>query len=244
MLPTLLLTASVDPMGCVFTQHADVQLRWREYANALEQWIDGGAFSRIVWCENSGWPLEKLYEIEKRAAKRGVTLELISFAGQQYDRTLGKGYGELGIIEHAMRHSRLLAGGESPIIKVTGRYVVRDLRQLLASVARNWHSGQSFVICDLRENLRVADCRVFAASSVFMVNDLLPLRSLANDSAGVFLEHVLARAVHAALGRGGHWELMPVLPEVIGIGGSFGHQHSLSWSKRLRHQVKRRLLRY
>lgn len=237
--PVLLLTASVDPCGCAFTARSDPQTRLRDYRQALSHWINGRQFPRIVFCENSNWDLNA-FAVQRQAAQdHGIELELLGFAGQDFDRRLGKGYGELGIIAHACAQSRLLAA-TTMLVKVTGRYTVGNVAPLLSLLRHD----PPDVVCDLREHLTVADCRIFAASPLFLREDLLPLRHLADDSHGVFLEHLLARAAHLAMGRGRRWSLMPMLPEVSGVGGSFDKAHRVTLSKKLRHRLKHRVFAY
>lgn len=235
--PVLLLTASVDPRGCAFTQRADPATRLRDYQDTLSRWIAARHFPRIVLCENSAWDLTAFADQRRAAQDHGVELELLGFDGQDFDRRLGKGYGELGIIAHACDHARLLAG-VTTLVKVTGRYVVGNVTPLLDLL----HREPADIVCDLRHHLTEADCRIFAATPAFLREDLLPLRPLADDSRGVFLEHLLARAAHLAMGRGRRWALMPMVPRITGIGGSYGQAHHASFSKVLRHLVKRRII--
>jgi hypothetical protein len=235
----LLLTASVDPRGCAFTARADPALRLDDYRRALDRWLSSRLFTRIVWCENSTWNLEDLAPQRQAATAAGIELELLGFDGQDYDRRLGKGYGELGIIAHALDQSRLIAAADR-VIKVTGRYFVRNAAPLVRRLQR----AAPDLICDLRLNLTVGDARIFAASPACLREDLLPLRPLANDAEGCYFEHLLARAAHLAMGRGRTWELLPMSPRIDGVGGSLDEPMRNSLSKPLRHALKRWLLRY
>jgi hypothetical protein len=148
----------------------------------------------------------------------------------------------MGIIAHALAHSRILGaeGAQGMVVKMTGRYFVPNLTPLIRMMKTDHYS----IICDLRNNLIEADSRVFAADQSFFRDELLPLQPLANDNAGCYFEHLLARATHRALGQGKVWGLMPMVPRVDGIGGSTDCAHHVTFSKRLRHQLKRRLVRY
>lgn len=239
--PVLLLTATVDPGACVFTTRADPATRLADYRQALSRWIQARTFTRIVWCESSNWPLAAFDDLRAAAAANGIALELISYQGQDFDMTLGKGYGELGIIGHALAQAPALAGAQTMIVKVTGRYFVANAAALHALLGA---AAPPAMVCDLRENLTVADSRIFAASRHAMSTYLLPLRSLANDSQQVFFEHLLARAVHAAMGAGLGWALMPMVPRILGVSATRGQRHGYALSKRLRYRLKQRLFRY
>jgi hypothetical protein len=239
--PVLLLTATVDPGACAFTARADPATRLADYRLALGRWIAARTFTRIVWCESSGWPVSDLDDLRSTATANGIGLELISYLGQDFDMSLGKGYGELGIIAHALAHAPSLAGSEAQIVKVTGRYFVANAAPLVALLGT---ADPPAMVCDLRENLTVADSRIFSASHQVMATYLTPLRSLANDSTQVFFEHLLARAVHAAMGAGLTWALMPMLPRILGVSATSGQHYGYALSKRVRNLIKRRIFRY
>jgi|GEM_PF-2034953 hypothetical protein len=260
--PILLLSATVNPGQCAFTVRLDPAVRWHDYQTALAAWCDildqhqtlaraqaqaPCSVSKVVFCESSRWPLEGLAPLQRRFGERGIELELLSFHGQDYDLNLGKGFGEMGIIGHALAHSRLLAEG-APVMKVTGRYVVRNAGRLVADWHRlsKEHPGQPVleVQCMMRDWLRNADSRIFICQQDFLRRRLLPQRAACNDHAGVFFEHVLARAAHGAMADGNRWRPMPVLPDISGIGASDGKSHHRSWSKVLRHQITLRMLRH
>jgi hypothetical protein len=169
-----------------------------------------------------------------------VAFEYLSFRDPAGDPVRGKGFGELGIIAHALERSLLLRDA-GVVIKATGRYQVLDDGGLLALAARDEAPD---VACDLRNHLGVADTRIFLARPDFLRRYLLPLRHLADDRAGVFLEHVLARAVHAALADGGTWTMPARPPRLRGVGGSFGQRLGLSPGKWLRWRLKRWLIGY
>jgi hypothetical protein len=238
--PALLLTAAVDPAGCAFTARSDTRLRLGDYRTALRAWIERGPLARIVLCDGSAWDMSAFADLAELARARGRRLELLSFAGQGYDRALGKGYGEIGIIDHALARSLLIAEA-THVFKATGRYFVANAAGFVAAVGRR---PELDVMCDLREDLRVADSRWFAATPRFLRERLAPLRRLCDDSRGFFLEHALARAAHAALAEGGLWALPPAYIRVVGVSGTVGTGRGLELGKRARFPLKRRMFRY
>jgi hypothetical protein len=240
MEPTLLLTAAVDPMGCAFTARASVEERLADYRHALRAWIARGPIARIVLCDGSSWDMGAFADLEALARSHGRRLELLSFAGQGYDRALGKGYGEIGIIAHALEQSRLIAEA-THVFKATGRYWVANAAPFVAAVARR---PELAVMCDLREDLRVADSRWFAATPAFLRERLVPLRPICDDSRKVFLEHALARAAHAALAAGELWALPPAYIRIVGVSGTEGRGRGMELGKRARFPLKRRMFRY
>ncbi len=237
-MPVLLLTATVTPGQTVNTARADPQARLGDYRSALTAWIRHGPCDHIVMCESSGAPASWFADQAAMATQLGRTFEYHSFQ-QDFPPALGKGFGELGIIGHALEHSRLLA--EAPImLKATGRYIVRNAAVLHSQAA----TGEADIICDLREHLTNADCRWFAGTPAFIRQYLLPRRNACDDSRLVFLEHVLAKAVHAALADGLVWRLPRRMPLIDGVGGTTSRPMRTSLTKRIYLQVKRKMLAF
>lgn len=234
----LLLTATVDPGATINTRRHDPAERLRDYRTALRAWILHGPCRHLVLCESSGCPAEAFADLTALAMQCDRQLEYHSFR-QDFPAHLGKGYGEICILAHALARSQLLAAA-SMVLKGTGRYRVANADRL----ARQCAIEPAAVVCDLRENLTAADCRWFAATPAFLRDYLLPRQQLCDDSRGSFLEHVLARAVHAAIADGHAWRLPQVLPRVLGIAGTNGRAIRTSWSKRLRHRCKRSVVAY
>lgn len=234
----LLLTATVTPGGTINTARVDPQVRLNDYRLALAWWIEHGPCKHIVLCESSLAPAEAFAEQVALANRLGVTFEYLTFQ-QDFSPHLGKGYGEMGIMELALQRSQTLAGAMN-IMKVTGRYIVRNAAILIDQV----RDESPDIICDLREYLTLADCRCFIATPKFLTTHLFPRRNLCDDSRGCFLEHVLARATHAALADGGTWRLPVGTLNVIGFGGTRNVSMKSGFSKRARLLAKRLLLRH
>ena len=222
--PVLLLTATVDPGGMINTARSDPRLRLRDYQAAVQAWILHGPCRALVLCESSDCPAAAFADLVALARQRGRRLDYLAFR-QDFPPRLGKGFGELGIIAHALeRHPALAAA--AMVVKATGRYQVANAQCLAAQCA----TEPAAVICDLRDHLTVADCRWFAATPAFLRDYLLPRRGQCDDAAGVFLEHVLARAAHAAMADGLAWRLPRAMPVVRGITGSDARPIATSWS--------------
>ena len=236
--PILLLTATISPGGMINTARADPAQRTADYLAALTKWVDDGPCDHLVLCESSSAPESIFAGLQERARQRGRILEYHSFQ-QDFPPHLGKGYGESGIMGHALAHSPALQSA-SVILKATGRYWVANAGKLLEQAV----AEPAAIICDLRAYLTEADCRWFAVTPHFLRTYLLPRREQCNDSTGVFMEHVLAQAIHAAMADGLRWRLPRTLSQVEGIGGTRQKRIRTSVSKHLRHAVKRSVIAY
>jgi len=178
-------------------------------------WLRHHPSKRIIFCENSGHDLRELRDTYAQQTHSTVEVEFLSFDGQNFPPSKGKGYGEMRIIAHALEHSTLLRRAER-FMKVTGRLYVANAAQILAGVARS----RADVQCDLRQNLLVADSRAFCATKAFFSQYLLTRAEQVDDSNNLVFESVLAQAVHACLADGGQWAPLPRVADLRGIAGT------------------------
>lgn len=126
----LLLTACISPNGMSYTAVQNPMEREAAYLDALSYYIDNTRF-RIVFCNNSG------EDISSKVKDNEGRVEFLSYLGNDYDKSLGKGYGEFQIIEYAFEHSKLLLSCKR-IVKITGKLKVKNLSEILK------HSGWAF----------------------------------------------------------------------------------------------------
>ena len=96
----ILLTATVNPNGMSFTALQDRTAREKQYKESLFFYLEN-TDNKIVFCENSGTDLSSGYR--KYIAEGRI--EFLTFNGNDYDKKLGKGYGEAKIILYAISNS-------------------------------------------------------------------------------------------------------------------------------------------
>ncbi|HEX3892290.1 MAG TPA: hypothetical protein VHW46_06935, partial [Terracidiphilus sp.] len=114
---SLLLTATIQvDEDIVFTARKDKNARLTDYKKALTLWLTHPRVQSLVLVENSGSDLSELAEIAKRLPEKNV--EFLSFKAPKFDGSLGKGYGEMICLQHAIEHSQLLARSRQ-FVKVT-----------------------------------------------------------------------------------------------------------------------------
>lgn len=102
----ILLTACVNPNGMSNTAIQDIDIRKQQYKDAIDFYLRRTDYG-IVFVENSSTDMSQGYCVPISKGR----LEMITFEGNNYDRKLGKGYGEAMIIDYVFKHSRLLSGG-------------------------------------------------------------------------------------------------------------------------------------
>lgn len=131
----LIMTATITPKADVRSLgRKDPALRLKDYEDGFRFYGQavGKGIDRIVFVENSLSNLSTLQDIAKELNIE-ERVEFISFAGLDYPQMYGRGYGELFLLDHAMRESRFVRDYASSAIiwKVTGRYIVSNIAKLI-----------------------------------------------------------------------------------------------------------------
>ena len=178
------MTSCLNPGGMWYTMLQDVEERREQYIEAIKFYIENTKF-RIVFCDNSGEDMSKLSQIG--GSNR---VELLSFCGNDYDKTFGKGYGEFNIIRYAFNNSRFIKESSSTI-KVTGRLTVGDLDEVKRLKDMMIPRRRRFVLASMDSRHKECDSRCLFADNDFYVRHFLAKENEINDSKGYYFEHLL-----------------------------------------------------
>lgn len=203
----LLLTATLTPGHVPYLLRTDVAQRANDYVRAVRSWLPHAI--PIIFVENSNTHSEELIALLNQRDNN----EYITF--QSTVSHLGKGNGEMEIIDYAINHSKLIPQFET-IVKVTGRHYIPNINLLIKSFIER----DTYVMALFKDNLRVVDSRVIIAKANFYTTYFLPLSTSVNEQEGVYVEHIVARAIHRAMADGKQWRLPAVAPVFIGVSGS------------------------
>ena len=87
-----------------YTKLNNPEVRLKQYKDALDWYLENTDYN-ILLVENSGYDFSADYK-EFIDRKR---LEFISYNGNDYDRTLGKGYGEAQIMNYGFNNSTIIS---------------------------------------------------------------------------------------------------------------------------------------
>lgn len=215
--PILLLTACVNPDGMAYTALQDPAVRMDQYVNALRYYIDNTDL-KIVVCENTCSDFSGQFAKEKSIGR----LEYLTFDGNGYDRSLGKGYGEALIMQYALLHSQTIRQSDGYVVKVTGRIIVENIQEIIRKASAR---GKSRFGCNITET--------FFFQSVVMVfhkgyfeNVITRTLRIVNDSATPprYLEMVLAELI----GKDRSIKIIPFLTPLIlkGVSATYNTPYS------------------
>lgn len=193
----------------------DENERLRQYEESIRFFLCSGAFSKVVFCENSNYGTEMLSRLWKVAKSNGVELELLSFQGNIAESCIhGKGYGEGEIMKYVFLHSRI-ASIEPYFVKITGRLKVDNIRDIAMRMGQN----RTYFNIPNRTRRDIYDTRIYGMTVRQFKELFMDGYSQVMDEQGIFLETVYTRILRD--------NFIPVTnfpryPRLVGISGSGG----------------------
>lgn len=213
----LLLTGCIDPKGMVLTALQNYEDRKSQYILAIRYYIQKTNLP-IVFVENSGTDISTEFnDVEKKR------LEFITFSSNDYDRNLGKGYGEMLILMKAIEQSKFIKDAEF-ICKITGRYIIKNINNLLSS----YKLEKSDIYGLQKFNFQFVDSRIFIVQKSFFSDFLFQFLGSLNDSKGIYFEHCLSKATLLAMASGKRFMPFKYLPWIVGQSGTDGNFYKSS----------------
>ena len=196
----LLMTASIDPKGMSNIPNPNIAVREKQYCDTLYFYLASGWIKEIIFVDNSGYDLTKLRNIALKFP--GTTVEFMPCDFNNYSRELGKGYGEMRILDYAVDHSELVkaAGG---FTKVTGRFPILNIHKVLEEAQRRqpWS-----IFCDTKDHTvyemlglpwrsHSVDTRIFCITSEFYRKYFYGKYVNMNDSVGLIVERLFFETI-------------------------------------------------
>ena len=127
--PVILMTATVNQEGTDNTTLQVAAIRKQHYVEAIRFYLDNTDLNIII-CENTE---TKFYNEIESYNNNKSRLEFLTFRGNDYDKSRGKGFGEAQIIKFALEHSRFIKESDY-LIKITGRVRFSNIDKILNSI--------------------------------------------------------------------------------------------------------------
>ncbi len=132
----LVMTACVDPSkGAVPLKRADPETRLSDYQISLKWWLSlpDPRLNRILFIENSGYPLSSLEKIAREENAFGKQVECVSLDCNGYPKGVHYGYAELKMLDLGLQASKLREI-TTHMIKTSGRYRFPSISRLLSLI--------------------------------------------------------------------------------------------------------------
>lgn len=207
--------------------------RLEQYKDSLIFFIESGAFSDIIFCENSNYGSEPFEDVENRAKKNKVALEILSFQGNTEKAAAhGKGYGEGEIMNYIFSSSKLIKEA-SYFVKITGRLRIDNVRD----ITMRMDTRKTYFNIPNRTRRDFYDTRVYAMPVEQFRTKFRNQYDNVRDSEGVFLETVYTRVIREEKIKVTNF---PRYPRIVGISGSMGMSYSyVEWKCRIKDLLSR-----
>lgn len=193
----------------------DEEERLKQYKDSIYFFLESGAFSKVVFCENSNYGTEKLSYLTEFAQKRGIELELLSFQGNvEMSCIHGKGYGEGEIMDFVFTHSRLVEK-EPYFVKITGRLKVDNVKDIVKHI----NQQRTYFNIPNRTRRDMYDTRIYGMPVNQFKDFFLNSYKRVMDDQGIFLEMVYTEILQKHSIKVFN---LPKYPRIVGMSGSGG----------------------
>lgn len=224
-----IITGTIKPsQGIEHLVLRDSEERLKQYINSLLFFIDSGAFSSIIFCENSNYGSEIFEAVRSRSNEKKVALEILSFQGNLKEAVIhGKGYGEGEIMDYIFTSSKLIKK-ETYFVKITGRLHVDNIRNIVMRM----DTRKTYFNIPNRTRRDMYDTRIYAMSVEMFQAKFREQYGRVRDSEGIFLETIYTQILREEKIRVTNF---PRYPRIVGMSGSMGIPYSyVEWKCRIK----------
>jgi len=200
------MTATVEP-NTVMVERSDVMQRLSDYKLCVGFYLKSTELP-LYFIENSEFDLDS--DAEFREYQKLERFKLVRIKALP-EKIKGKGYQEFYALDKVIAENVT----EAFIIKVTGRYLIRNISDIIPEM-------KSPLNIDMHRKMNVAITGLFGVQKAVYQKYFTGLYKHVNDSEGIFIEHVLYREIISTdLIR--KTSLLPFNPQYEGISGSHGN---------------------
>ncbi len=218
----LVLTATINP-NTAQVALTDPEQRRNQYLEAL-RYYRKHFYGKIYFLENSNYNWQN--DPEFLAVFDENTVLFKHQCSKNVDK--GKGFLEFEMLDAFLAQTNV---PEDFLIKITGRYVVKNLQDL---IPENYKT----VIADAHKKMKVTLSGVFISSVEHYLQHISGLYTQVDDSNYRFIEHIL----YEHLTEQQLTELFRVNPVIEGVSGSYGASLKRNPLKMKIRQIERRCL--
>lgn len=216
----LLLTSTINPNGMSYTVLQDREIRKGQYNKALQFYLVNTPY-KIVYCDNSGVDISGDYLNYINSGR----IEFITFNGNDFDKTKGKGYGEAKIILYAIKYSKFLKH-DCYVTKITGRIIIRNICELIQS---HVYFLNNIVSCDFCSDNGIYSMIIISPVS-WIKKGLEKYIETINDTNGIYIENIIYKMLYESKRHSilGSIIILPFFksPEIDGMSGSTGKSYN------------------
>lgn len=223
----LLLTAAIEIKDKKQVRRNDTAMRLNDYKETLLKWLTKQkTVSRVVFVDNSGFPLDELKKLAEENNPFGKEVEFLSFI-YQGPTNLDKSYYELMTVRYALDHSELLKKAKY-FLEVSGRGFIANIDKIMNGLPDDFHVVATFE----NNNAYIATNILIFKKDFFEKMIFAYAIKILQDKGSrdyMYLERAYARAILLAIEKNYRWYPFCAEPVVIGMSGTKNKSYTQSW---------------
>ena len=225
---SIILTCTVNPIQMPNLVRSNPEIRFQDYKKSFNFWVNNAFVNKIILIENSNFDLSYFNEVA--ADIKNKEIEIISSnSNNEYDKSLGKGYGQYLCLKEIFDQSQI-AKTTKYFIDVTGRHCVKNFKAIIEDIIKN----ESDIYVNITDNLKFADANIYGGTKKFFINYLLPETKKTNDSQNKIFENCVASATLKAISDGMNLSKTPIYADIEGFIGTNGKKYKQNIIKKIK----------
>jgi len=225
---SIILTCTVNPIQMPNLVRSNPEIRFQDYKKSFNFWVNNAFVNKIILLENSNFDLSYFNEVAENIKNKEIEI-ISSNSNNEYDKSLGKGYGQYLCLKEIFDQSQI-AKTTKYFIDVTGRHCVKNFKAIIKDIIKN----ESDIYVNITDNLKFADANIYGGTKNFFINYLLPETKKTNDSQNKIFENCVASATLKAISDGMNLSKTPIYADIEGFIGTNGKKYKQSIIKKIK----------
>lgn len=224
----IILTGTIVP-NSIYVEHNNPKQRKQEYIDSINFYLTELPEYDLFFLENSSYNLDEDIDFTK-LKEENSGLHIVKFPiSDKFNE--GKGYQEFEMIDNIINQ---LTGKYDFFIKITGRYKIINIKKI-------FNKTHYSLIADSQKKYKVTQSNVFGASIKFYNQYLKFIYLKANDSKGIYIEHL----IYDTIKKNNLFNTINMLnenPNIEGFSGSYGGNLKRNKIKMFLRNIERKIL--
>lgn len=235
---SIILTCTVNPIQMPNLVRSNPEIRFQDYKKSFNFWVNNAFVNKIILLENSNFDLSYFNEVAENIKNKEIEI-ISSNSNNEYDKSLGKGYGQYLCLKEIFEQSQI-AKTTKYFIDVTGRHCVKNFKAIIEDIIKS----ESDIYVNITDNLKFADANIYGGTKKFFINYLLPETKKTNNSQNKIFENCVASATLKAISDGMNLSKTPIYADIDGFIGTNGKKYKQSIIKKIKLYFFRKLKIY
>ena len=234
----IIITATIDPKGMLFTKRNSPEDRLNDYKKVFKEFCKQQEVPNLIFIENSGYSLDYFQNEKKKYPNKKIEI-MSSRVNNDFSRNLGKGFGEHLSLKEVFDQSISLKDYDY-FIKCTGRYHLLNFSSIFQSIKKEILTVNGY----LKDNLKFFDTTILCGSKDFFIKYVIPETKNVNDSENIFFENCVANALLKAMADGYSFNQIKDLPIIDGYIGTNNKKFRYNIIRRIKIKILGKLKNY